>query len=70
MELKIATLAPDGSLWMRVFNKMKAAKTPNWHPSVLSMGMSGDYKIAISVGSTMIRVGSNIFGTRNYAQSS
>lgn len=30
----------------------------------LSMGMSGDYKIAIAQGSTMIRVGSHIFGTR------
>ena len=32
----------------------------------LSMGMSGDYKIAIAQGSTMIRVGSSIFGERNY----
>jgi pyridoxal phosphate enzyme (YggS family) len=32
----------------------------------LSMGMSGDYKIAIEEGSTMIRVGSAIFGARNY----
>ena len=31
----------------------------------LSMGMSGDYKIAIEEGSTMIRVGSSIFGSRN-----
>ena len=31
----------------------------------LSMGMSGDYKIAIARGSTMIRVGSSIFGERN-----
>ncbi len=34
--------------------------------TVLSMGMSGDYKIAIENGSTMIRVGSAIFGARNY----
>ena len=34
--------------------------------SVLSMGMSGDFKIAIDAGSTMIRVGSSIFGHRNY----
>jgi hypothetical protein len=33
---------------------------------VLSMGMSGDYKIAIESGSTMVRVGSTIFGNRNY----
>lgn len=34
--------------------------------TTLSMGMSGDYKIAIDCGSTMIRVGSSIFGERNY----
>ncbi|AUR53049.1 YggS family pyridoxal phosphate-dependent enzyme [Aquella oligotrophica] len=32
----------------------------------LSMGMSNDYKIAIECGSTMIRIGSKIFGERNY----
>jgi uncharacterized pyridoxal phosphate-containing UPF0001 family protein len=30
------------------------------------MGLSGDYKLAIKNGSTMIRVGSSIFGARNY----
>lgn len=34
--------------------------------SQISMGMSGDYPIAIEQGSTMIRVGSSIFGQRNY----
>ena len=33
---------------------------------ILSMGMSSDYKIAIQEGSTMIRIGSSIFGERNY----
>ena len=33
---------------------------------VLSMGMSGDYKIAVESGSTMVRIGSAIFGERNY----
>jgi pyridoxal phosphate enzyme (YggS family) len=32
----------------------------------ISMGMSGDYKLAIEEGSTMVRVGSSIFGARNY----
>ena len=32
----------------------------------LSMGMSGDYKLALEAGSTMIRIGSLIFGERNY----
>jgi hypothetical protein len=31
------------------------------------MGMSGDYQIAIEEGSTMIRVGSTIFGERHYS---
>jgi pyridoxal phosphate enzyme (YggS family) len=35
---------------------------------VLSMGMSGDYPLAIENGSTMVRVGSSIFGHRNYNQ--
>ncbi|WP_431121554.1 YggS family pyridoxal phosphate-dependent enzyme [Flagellimonas flava] len=34
--------------------------------SVLSMGMSGDYSIAMEEGSTMVRIGSSIFGARNY----
>jgi pyridoxal phosphate enzyme (YggS family) len=33
---------------------------------ILSMGMSGDYSIAIEEGSNMIRIGTNIFGERNY----
>ena len=32
----------------------------------ISMGMSGDYKAAIEEGSTMVRIGSAIFGARNY----
>ncbi|PWD98671.1 YggS family pyridoxal phosphate-dependent enzyme [Marinilabilia rubra] len=34
--------------------------------SILSMGMSGDYKIALAEGSNMVRIGSSIFGARNY----
>lgn len=39
------------------------------HPNLntLSIGMSGDYKIAMKCGSTMVRIGSSIFGSRNYA---
>lgn len=40
-------------------------KLPNIEWKELSMGMSSDYKIAIEEGSTMIRVGSSIFGKRN-----
>lgn len=35
---------------------------------ILSMGMSGDYKLAIECGSSMVRIGSSIFGNRNYIQ--
>jgi uncharacterized pyridoxal phosphate-containing UPF0001 family protein len=35
--------------------------------TTLSMGMSGDYHIAQKHGTTMIRVGSKIFGARNYS---
>lgn len=35
--------------------------------TTLSMGMTGDHKIAIQCGSTMVRIGSAIFGSRNYA---
>lgn len=52
------------------FKKLKMiydryASNLNW--SVLSMGMSGDYHIAIAEGSSMIRVGSSIFGSRSYS---
>lgn len=44
------------------------AHIPQWQPAILSMGMSGDYHIAIEEGSTMVRVGSAIFGERDYIQ--
>ena len=46
----------------QVFDLLKKNKWP--HIDTLSMGMSGDYDIAIKEGSTMIRVGSKIFGSR------
>ena len=39
-------------------------KTQNSELKTLSMGMSGDYQLAISCGSTMVRIGSSIFGSR------
>ena len=47
------------------FDELKALNTSNYNPTTLSMGMSGDYTIAIEEGSTMVRVGSAIFGERN-----
>ncbi|MCD8154850.1 MAG: YggS family pyridoxal phosphate-dependent enzyme [Clostridiales bacterium] len=36
--------------------------------SVLSMGMTGDYQVAVEEGATMVRVGTGIFGARDYSQ--
>lgn len=48
------------------FEDLKDIKTTNCNLQTISMGMSGDYPLAIESGSTMIRVGSSIFGERNY----
>lgn len=40
----------------------------NINMSVLSMGMTNDYEVAIEEGATIVRVGTGIFGARNYAQ--
>lgn len=47
------------------FKSLRKYTTTNFNPSIISMGMSGDYKIAIEEGSNMIRIGSAIFGERN-----
>ena len=48
------------------FDNLKKLQNENCEMKTLSMGMSSDYKLAIDCGSTMIRVGSSIFGERNY----
>ena len=40
----------------------------NVNVSILSMGMTNDYTVAVEEGATMVRVGTGIFGARNYAQ--
>ena len=53
----------------QLFKELKARKLPAFiEMNELSMGMSGDYQIAQEEGSTMVRIGSAIFGTRNYSQ--
>ena len=49
------------------FDNLKELKTDNCLLKTVSMGMSGDYQLAIACGSTMVRIGSSIFGTRNYS---
>ena len=47
-----------------IFDKYKSLKTEHCQLNTISMGMSGDYKLAIECGSTMVRIGSSIFGSR------
>jgi len=49
-----------------IFNELKSIQTTNCSMKIISMGMSGDYKLAIDCGSTMVRIGSSIFGEREY----
>jgi PLP dependent protein len=52
-----------------IFDRLQTLPTTNnYQPTTISMGMSGDYKLAIECGSTMVRIGSSIFGDRNYTK--
>ena len=55
----------DISFYSLFFDALKKSSLPSGvQMTELSMGMSGDYQIAIEEGSTMVRVGSAIFGSR------
>ena len=66
----MATFTEDKEQLKEEFSSLKnffdTQKSKNSDLEILSMGMSGDYQLAIENGSTMIRVGSSIFGSRNY----
>ena len=66
----MATFTENKTQVENEFNFLKTTfdklKTLNSELRIISMGMSGDYQLAIDCGSTMIRVGSSIFGARNY----
>ena len=68
--MAMATFTKDQSLIADEFKKMeklfKEMKTIDSNFKILSIGMSDDYQLAINNGSNMIRVGSKIFGQRNY----
>ena len=67
----MASFTEETAQIKKEFNKLKTTfdRLKTTHPKleILSMGMSGDFPLAIDCGSTMIRVGSRIFGARNYA---
>ncbi len=64
----MATFTENQNQIEKEFNHLKTIfdklKTQNSELLTLSMGMSGDYQLAILCGSTMVRIGSSIFGTR------
>ena len=71
--MAIAPNSPDEALLRKLFEKMNimfeniASKNyERVEMKYLSMGMSHDFKLAIEEGSNMIRVGSKLFGNRNY----
>lgn len=51
----------------KLFIDINDKNIDNVYMSVLSMGMTNDYEIAVEEGATMVRVGTGIFGERNYA---
>ena len=67
----MATFTSDQNQIATEFEKLKSIfdrlQTTNPELETLSIGMSGDYQLAIEKGSTMVRIGSSIFGARNYA---
>lgn len=72
----LMTIAPfvenseDNRMYFRQLKQLSvdidAKNIDNVHMKILSMGMTGDYTVAIEEGATMVRVGTGIFGARNY----
>lgn len=65
----MATFTDDNEQISKEFSKLESLYDELKDPhqlTILSMGMSGDYDIALKHGSNMVRVGSAIFGERNY----
>ena len=72
----LMTIAPyvenpeDNRLYFRKIKQLSVDITnkniDNVSMEILSMGMTGDYEVAIEEGATMVRVGTGIFGARNY----
>ena len=50
----------------QLFIDIKSKNIDNVTMEIMSMGMSGDYKVAVEEGATYVRVGTKIFGERNY----
>ena len=71
--MTIAPFVDDPEDNRQIFREMKQLSVDikgknidNVDMNILSMGMTGDYEVAIEEGATMVRVGTGIFGERNY----
>ena len=51
-----------------IFLRVKEKSIPGVSMDILSMGMSGDYELAIKHGSTLVRIGTKLFGARKYLE--
>ena len=51
-----------------LFDTIAASQPEHADMRILSMGMTGDYEVAVEEGSTLVRVGTGIFGARDYGQ--
>ncbi len=60
----MASFVDDENIVKSEFNYLQSIFNQNPQFEILSMGMSGDYELAISCGSNMVRIGSSIFGAR------
>ena len=69
----MAPFTQDEKLIRASFSELRNLKDelnkrfPSLEINELSMGMSGDYKIAIEEGSTLVRIGTALFGERDYS---
>jgi PLP dependent protein len=61
-------VAKEFTTLKKLFDKYAAINTQNYWMKILSMGMSSDYTLALQNGSNMVRIGSLLFGERNYTK--
>jgi len=64
----MASFTEDMNKVRREFAYLKTLFDKFTHLSTLSMGMSSDYKTAVEEGSTLVRIGSLLFGEREYTK--
>lgn len=72
--MTIAPFVENAEENRNIFRELKALSVDiaaknidNISMDILSMGMTGDYEVAVEEGATLVRVGTGIFGERNYS---